>query len=490
MTRYAQRAGGDGIGKAKRTTVLAEGRFSLRLFAAFSAIALAFVGSSVYTSWRSLEIENATYDLTANALPGVEHLTRAVDAVRDLEGASDAYADMTPEQRPGGRKRIREHWRTLDAELDTYLALPSFPDERRLWGDVPTSIRGLDAAVEELFAAADAGPGIPFVAESEVRDRANQATALLRSLVTFNAGQALAASNRIRSTRHRVAITAAMLDVTTLLFTFAVAVWTWRIFRSHSHLQLEHAALVERRADELEVFGRRVAHDLISPLSSLTFCLTAFKPASEHDPKLANALGRARQCVIRAQGLVNNVFDFARSGGTPSPDATASVTEVVDQVVEDALAVDPAERPEIELSPLPHCAVRCSKGVLTSILGNLVGNAVKFMRDSSERRITLRVVESGNEVRFDIEDTGPGVPAGLEDAIFLPYVRGEGVTQPGLGLGLATVRRFCEAHGGTVGVRSTSGRGSSFFFTLPRAAPQERGAQAQVSAKRARELAS
>jgi signal transduction histidine kinase len=128
--------------------------------------------------------------------------------------------------------------------------------------------------------------------------------------------------------------------------------------------------------------------------------------------------------------------------------------------------------------------------VLTSILGNLVGNAVKFMRDSSERRITLRVVESGDEVRFDIEDTGPGVPAGLEDAIFLPYVRGEGVTQPGLGLGLATVRRFCEAHGGTVGVRSTSGRGSAFFFTLPRAAQQEQRAEAPVSAKRVRKLAS
>jgi signal transduction histidine kinase len=490
MTRYAQGTGADGAGKARGARVLAEGRFSLRLFAAFSAIALAFVSSSIYTSWRSLEIENATFDLTANALPSVEHLTRAVDAVRDIEGASDAYADMAPERRPVGRQRIREHWKTLDAELDTYLALPAFPGERRLWDDVPATIRSLDAAVEELFAAADAGAGVPFAAEGNVRDRANQAAALLRNLVTFNAEHALAASNRIVATRRAVAITAVALDAATLLFTFAVAFWTWRIFRSYSRLQRDHAALVERRADELEVFGRRVAHDLISPLSSLTFCLTAFKPASENDPKLANALGRARQCVIRAQGLVDNVFDFARSGGAPNLDAAANVAEVVDQVVEDARDVDPAERPEIEVGPLPDCAVGCSKGVLASILGNLVRNAIKFMRDSAERRIAIRVVEAGDQVRFEIEDTGPGVPPGLEEAIFLPYVRGEGVTQPGLGLGLATVKRFCEAHGGTVGVRSTSGRGSVFFFTLPRAAEKTEGAAPPVSSKLVRGIAS
>jgi signal transduction histidine kinase len=96
------------------------------------------------------------------------------------------------------------------------------------------------------------------------------------------------------------------------------------------------------------------------------------------------------------------------------------------------------------------------------------------MRDSAVRHIAIRVVESGDVVRFEVEDTGPGVPPGLEQAIFEPYVRGEGVTQPGLGLGLATVKRFCEAYGGTVGVRSVSGAGSLFYFTLPRASEQDR----------------
>jgi signal transduction histidine kinase len=462
--------------------VLAEGRFSLRLFAAFSVIALAFVASSVYASWRSLEIEGETYALTADALPSIDHLTTAIDALRDLESASDEYADMTPAQRVPAGPHIRELWKAVDTELAAYTALPAFPGEHRLYDEVPASLRELDTAVAGLFADADAGEGIPFAAERDVRDRSNQAARLLRYLVRFNVEHALDSSRRISATRRGVATTAAVLNVTTLMFTFAIAFWIRSIFRSYSRLQREHADLVERRASELEIFGRRVAHDLISPLSSLTFCLTAFKPASETDPKLANALARARQCVVRAQGLVDNVFDFARSGGAPSPDASTSVVDIVDQVVEEARSVDPAEGPDIEVGPLPDCAVRCSSGVLASILGNLLRNAVKFMRDSAERRIGIRVVEVGDDVRFEIEDTGPGIPPGLEEAIFLPYVRGEGVTQPGLGLGLATVRRFCEAHGGRAGVRSSSGRGSVFFFTLPRASKPAASAP-QVSAK-------
>jgi signal transduction histidine kinase len=99
---------------------------------------------------------------------------------------------------------------------------------------------------------------------------------------------------------------------------------------------------------------------------------------------------------------------------------------------------------------------------------NLMRNAVKYMSDSAVKRITVRVVPRKNAVRIEVEDTGPGVPDGLQTKIFEPYVRAEGVTQPGLGLGLATVKRFCEAHGGDVGVRSQPGQGSVFWFTLPK----------------------
>ncbi len=205
--------------------MLAEGRFSLRLFAAFSVIALAFVASSVYASWRSLEIESETYALTANALPSIDHLTTAIDALRDLESASDEYADMTPAERTPAGPHIRELWRVVDAEIGTYTALPTFPGEHRLYDEVPASLRELDTAVAGLFAEADSGSGTLLSAERNVRDRSNKAASLLRYLVRFNVEHALDSSRRISATRHGVAIMAAALNVTTLLFTFLVALW-------------------------------------------------------------------------------------------------------------------------------------------------------------------------------------------------------------------------------------------------------------------------
>jgi signal transduction histidine kinase len=72
-------------------------------------------------------------------------------------------------------------------------------------------------------------------------------------------------------------------------------------------------------------------------------------------------------------------------------------------------------------------------------------------------------------VHVEIEDTGPGVSPGLEDAIFEPYRRGPVATQPGLGLGLATVKRLVIAHGGRLGVRNAPSGGAVFWFELPRA---------------------
>jgi signal transduction histidine kinase len=448
-----------------------EARFTLQLFAAFLAVALAFVGSSLCVNWLSFEIGSEAQEITSNALPSSTHLGAALDELRDLEAATDDYPDRSPGERVPARRHIDDLWANIDAELASYLRLPAYPGERDLYADVPASLRELQGAMVRLYDDAESGDRerARETADRLVRSRANRSAGLLRELVRFNTERAAESTRRIESTRRKALLVDSVLDGILVALTVAVACWMWRIFRSFSSLQRAHADLQKRRADELEVFGRRVAHDLLSPLASLTYCLSAFKAASHGDPKLQGALARARQCVQRAQVVVDNVFEFARSGGAPSKDARAHVREVVAQVIEEVCAVDEGERPEVEVATIPDCAVCCSRGVLASILGNLVRNALKYMRDSAVRRILVRVALVGSSVEFEVEDTGPGVPPGLEEAIFEPYVRGQGVTQAGLGLGLATVKRFCEAYGGRVGIRSTSSAGSIFFFTLPRA---------------------
>jgi signal transduction histidine kinase len=107
-------------------------------------------------------------------------------------------------------------------------------------------------------------------------------------------------------------------------------------------------------------------------------------------------------------------------------------------------------------------------------VSNLVGNAVKYMGNATDRRVTVRAGDLGPCLRVEVEDRGPGVPPEQRDRIFQMYERAAGSTQPGLGLGLATVRRLAEGHGGAAGLESPS-VGSRFWFELPR---QREGAPA------------
>jgi signal transduction histidine kinase len=109
----------------------------------------------------------------------------------------------------------------------------------------------------------------------------------------------------------------------------------------------------------------------------------------------------------------------------------------------------------------------CDEAVLASMMCNLLSNAAKYGRGSTTNRVTVRVQVRATLVHVEVEDTGTGFPAGMENQLFEPYVRALGTAErPGLGLGLATVKRFAVAHGGAVGAQRTDG-GSIFWFELP-----------------------
>jgi signal transduction histidine kinase len=123
----------------------------------------------------------------------------------------------------------------------------------------------------------------------------------------------------------------------------------------------------------------------------------------------------------------------------------------------------------VEHAPEP-VAVRCASGVLASLLSNLMRNAIKHMGSSTRRQVELRIQARRDRIRFEVQDTGPGLPPDLLPHAFDPYVRGVGTPEPGLGLGLATVRRLVEGHDGRYGVSSQPGEGALFWFELPAAA--------------------
>jgi signal transduction histidine kinase len=441
------------------------------LFLAFAAVALAFIVATVYANWRTLDILAQTRDVTTNAAPSIEHIVAANDALRDLEVVSVAYEELAVDRRPEAQRAIEDKWRQIDAELETYLTFPTFRGERDLYATIPTKLRDLSVALRDLLREVDAEPGAGSHATAE--ERVRECVALVaedfRRLIRFNVSHVYESAGRIETLRERAAASALWLDGVAALVAIAAAAWVSRLFQIHTRLLGEHATLVERRATELEGFGRRVAHDLLSPLSAVTYCLTAFKSVSERDRDLEDALLRARACVKRARSMVDGIFEFSRSGGRPEVGASTLLGEVIEQVADEILASDLRERPEVRIEAFEPCAVGCSRGVLTSIMTNLMRNATKYMVGSPVRRLTVRARPTEDMVHIEVEDTGPGIEPQLHELIFEPYVRANGATQPGLGLGLATVKRLCTAHGGEVGVCSIIGRGTILWFTLPRA---------------------
>ena len=109
-----------------------------------------------------------------------------------------------------------------------------------------------------------------------------------------------------------------------------------------------------------------------------------------------------------------------------------------------------------------------SATAVRAIVANLVENGIKYMRDDGPRTVTASARRQGREVRIEVRDTGIGIPAARLPTIFDPFVRSR-VRRDSYGLGLATVKRLADAHGGRVTVVSEEGAGTAFVVELPRA---------------------
>jgi signal transduction histidine kinase len=165
---------------------------------------------------------------------------------------------------------------------------------------------------------------------------------------------------------------------------------------------------------------------------------------------------------------VDDLLAFAKAGGqVVDRSARTPVLASVRAIFEEAAALAESRAVELRIDPRSvDAAVACPPGVLASLLSNLVRNAIKYIGASPQKRVVVGTARIGRYVRIDVEDTGPGLPPGSEDKVFDAYVRADRSGQPGLGLGLATVKRFAEAYGGCVGVHSGSG-GCTFWLELP-----------------------
>jgi signal transduction histidine kinase len=224
---------------------------------------------------------------------------------------------------------------------------------------------------------------------------------------------------------------------------------------------------MEARVSELETFAGRVAHDMRAPLSAIGLTLDLVQRSKHTEPELRSMVDRGGKIVRRMGDLIEGLLVFALAGAKPSLQETADARTIVADVVDGLQSSAEELKIHLEIARIDQFRVACSPGVLTSIVSNLLGNAIKYMGDASVRLITTTVRRVGSRGRIEVLDTGPGISSEVQGTLFQPFVRGAHREVPGVGLGLATVRRLAEAHRGAVGSKSRQGGGALFWVELP-----------------------
>jgi len=127
-----------------------------------------------------------------------------------------------------------------------------------------------------------------------------------------------------------------------------------------------------------------------------------------------------------------------------------------------------AEKRAIYLEAVPPdvgVTVRADPFRVSEIVGNIVGNAIKFTPEHGT--VTLRAAANGNHVAIHVTDSGPGIPPRDIEHLFDDFWQARRNDHRGVGLGLAIAKEVVEAHGGRIWCESAFGRGSTFSFTLP-----------------------
>jgi signal transduction histidine kinase len=433
----------------------------LRVILAFVLAIVAFGSSTLYSTYISRTIDRGALSIAHDAMPSIEHLATIRAELRHLESALGHFAAS---HTAGDREDVMVARQQADQAFERYLGVPE--PERTTWRELHRALAGVDSAVDRALARGDSLP--PEQLLDSVRPALNAATDALRSAVDIDAAEAQKLALNIEAGRQRATRVALLLDLLSTLFTVVGALLTMRALAQHHRIVEERNRLAAQRAEELEQFAGRVAHDVLGPLSA-TRLAVGHATKQVGDGTLRRMLERGLRGVERVDTIVDGLLQFARAGARPQPGVVTLVAPVVQALMVELEPVAAQHGVSLTCAPVPPCSIRGNAGVLSSVIENLVRNAIKYMDDRPIRRVSLCVLVARERVRFEVADTGPGIEPLLMATLFDPHVRGSNTRQPGIGLGLATVKRIVEAHGGRVGVDSRLGEGSLFWCEVPRA---------------------
>ncbi|MFZ2650919.1 MAG: PAS domain-containing protein [Burkholderiaceae bacterium] len=241
--------------------------------------------------------------------------------------------------------------------------------------------------------------------------------------------------------------------------------------RMRDRVLAERTAELARSNDELERFAYVASHDLQEPLRMVTSYgqLLLRRHKAQLSPEAQEFLGFMVDGGQRAQALIADLLSLARVGSRALPTTPVALETVLADVLQQLRVRILDAGASVTHDALPSVAGDARQ--MGQLLQNLIVNAVKF-RGGRAPLIHIGACREGQTWRISVSDNGIGIESRFHERIFELFQRLHLRTDyEGTGIGLAICRKVVERHGGTIGVDSEPGRGSTFFFTLPRYIP-------------------
>lgn len=279
---------------------------------------------------------------------------------------------------------------------------------------------------------------------------------------------------RVEQAREQAEQVATAVGVAILLLGLGLASWNGVVLR-RLHLALADTVRAQERAEQASraksEFLSNMSHEIRTPMNGVLGAAQLLERTdlSEKQQRYLSIMVRSGEHLT---ALVDDILDFSKieAGKLLLDPKAADLRTLVSEVLELSKPRAHAKGLSLEAQVDPSLEGRFLLDAfrLRQVLINLIGNALKFTHEGGVR-VALRA--DGNWLHFTVVDTGIGLSREQQAGLFQPFTQADASTTRsygGTGLGLAICARLVSAMGGDVGVDSEPGRGSTFWFTIPR----------------------
>jgi PAS domain S-box-containing protein len=227
------------------------------------------------------------------------------------------------------------------------------------------------------------------------------------------------------------------------------------------------AAELETANRDLEAFNYTVAHDLRQPLNVISSYCQAIDImcGDQLQKECKDYVQGAYDGTLRMNRLIEALLDFSRLARVEPRRETVNLSALAHEVAQELRRAEPERRVDFRIAE--DIAGTGDANLLRVVLDNLLGNAWKYTDMREVAVIEFNVDDSNGKPVYLVRDNGPGFDMADADQLFAPFQRLPGAGERrGFGIGLATVARIIERHGGKVWAEGVPDKGATFYFTL------------------------